>query len=473
MKLVKSLLLGSAAGIVAVGSAVAADLPVRKAAPVDYVQVCSQFGTGYFFIPGTDTCLRISGYVRYQAEYNQSRYPTPSSTGFTLGTLTADAELANVIEEPDVLNATSSDPTVTPFTAERGRVFNQFARAALNFDARTATEFGTLRSYASMFVDSDGVSLNQAYIEFAGLTAGQAPSFFRTVGVPAFRGSAFRTGENNSPMIGYTLDMGAFSAFISAEDRGINTTTAGATVFNGGAAIGAAAHKPSGMPDIVGGFQYSEGGIRVRVSGALNEIRTNLRVPAGVNPNGAFVDSKFGYAIQAGAVIDLPMIGSSTNFQIQGTYAEGAINYVGVGQAGNRFTLQTADAYRDASGSLKMSRAWGIYGTLNHGWAPNFTQSLYGSYGEYDAPSAVRRTFAAGDTVFNLQNDPAQFKTWQIGNIFTWSPAAGLDVALDTNYTQTEAKRRILLQGQASANNARFTKNDHNWTTTLRIQRSF
>jgi hypothetical protein len=68
MKLVKSLLLGSAAGLFAVAGAQAADLPVRKAAPVvDYVRVCSAYGAGFFFIPGTETCLRVSGRVR--AEY--------------------------------------------------------------------------------------------------------------------------------------------------------------------------------------------------------------------------------------------------------------------------------------------------------------------------------------------------------------------------------------------------------------------
>ena len=67
MKLVKSLLLGSAAGLAAVAGAQAADLPMRKAAPVDYVRVCTTYGAGYFYIPGTDTCLRISGYV--QADY--------------------------------------------------------------------------------------------------------------------------------------------------------------------------------------------------------------------------------------------------------------------------------------------------------------------------------------------------------------------------------------------------------------------
>src|SRR5215213_9411509 len=69
MKLVKSLLLGSAAGLVAVAGAQAADLPVRKAAPVDYVRVCSTYGAGYFFIPGSDTCLRISGFVDGEALY--------------------------------------------------------------------------------------------------------------------------------------------------------------------------------------------------------------------------------------------------------------------------------------------------------------------------------------------------------------------------------------------------------------------
>ena len=67
MKLVKSLLLGSAAGIAAVASAQAADLPTRKAAPVEYVRVCDAFGAGFVYIPGTDSCIRISGRVR--AEY--------------------------------------------------------------------------------------------------------------------------------------------------------------------------------------------------------------------------------------------------------------------------------------------------------------------------------------------------------------------------------------------------------------------
>ena len=69
MKMVKSLLLGSAAGIIAVAGAQAADLPV-KAKPVEYVKVCSLYGAGYYYMPGTDICLKLGGFVRYQLNYN-------------------------------------------------------------------------------------------------------------------------------------------------------------------------------------------------------------------------------------------------------------------------------------------------------------------------------------------------------------------------------------------------------------------
>src|SRR3954454_9677861 len=69
MKIVKSLLLGSAAGLVAVAGAQAADLPV-KAKPVEYVKVCSIYGVGFFYIPGTDTCIKIGGWVRFEMDFN-------------------------------------------------------------------------------------------------------------------------------------------------------------------------------------------------------------------------------------------------------------------------------------------------------------------------------------------------------------------------------------------------------------------
>ena len=74
MKTVKSLLLGAAAGFVALTGAQAADLP-GKAAPAEYVRICDTYGAGFFFIPGTDTCLRIGGYVRMDAYVGQQFSP--------------------------------------------------------------------------------------------------------------------------------------------------------------------------------------------------------------------------------------------------------------------------------------------------------------------------------------------------------------------------------------------------------------
>ena len=62
---IKSLLLGSAAALAVVSGAQAADaIMAAQPEPVDYVKVCDAFGTGYFYIPGTETCLRIHGYIR-------------------------------------------------------------------------------------------------------------------------------------------------------------------------------------------------------------------------------------------------------------------------------------------------------------------------------------------------------------------------------------------------------------------------
>ena len=68
MTLIKSLLLGSAAGIVAVATAQAADLPTRKAAPVEYVRVCNVGGITGWTLPGSDTCVKFSGYLTAQFE---------------------------------------------------------------------------------------------------------------------------------------------------------------------------------------------------------------------------------------------------------------------------------------------------------------------------------------------------------------------------------------------------------------------
>ena len=63
---IKSLLLGSAAALVAVSGARAADaVVIAEPEPVEYVRVCDVYGTSFYYIPGTEICLKIGGYVRY------------------------------------------------------------------------------------------------------------------------------------------------------------------------------------------------------------------------------------------------------------------------------------------------------------------------------------------------------------------------------------------------------------------------
>src|SRR6516165_3318819 len=141
MKTVKSLLLGSAAALAVMGGAQAADLPV-KAKPVEYVKICSLYGAGFYYIPGTDTCLKFGGYLRV-----------------------------------DLLVNTNTDDTGNVFT--QGGAKNRFTNAYLwrsredfNIDTRTQTEYGVLRTFADMTFSWT----TDNYINLAGGTTGYGSS---------------------------------------------------------------------------------------------------------------------------------------------------------------------------------------------------------------------------------------------------------------------------------------------------------
>ena len=84
MKMIKSLILGSTAGLIAMSGAQAADLPV-KAKAVEYVKVCSLYGAGFWYIPGTDTCIRIGGAIRIDTALNGDIYDAPFWQGGASG----------------------------------------------------------------------------------------------------------------------------------------------------------------------------------------------------------------------------------------------------------------------------------------------------------------------------------------------------------------------------------------------------
>src|SRR5712671_5278718 len=180
MKTIKSLVLGSAAGLLAMSGAQAADLPV-KAKAVEYVRICSLYGAGFFYIPGTDTCLKLGGYLRVDTTFNG--------------------------------NGVQDQPAWSGDTGQGNRYRDYFStrsRLALTVDTRTATEYGVVRTFSQADFQFDtlgGATFNPtsinttspvgsanllntagggyvavefAFIQFAGFTFGKSASAYAT-----------------------------------------------------------------------------------------------------------------------------------------------------------------------------------------------------------------------------------------------------------------------------------------------------
>ncbi len=184
---IKSLLLGSAAALVAVSGAQAADAIVApEPEAVEYVRVCDAYGAGYFYIPGTETCLRISGYVRADFSAGDDPY-----TGF-----------------------------------DNDKTWGTNTRFTLRTHTASETELGTLKTYTeNRFNFGDGVqgsnTLKHAYIQLGGLMIGKTDSAFHSF--TGYLGDIINddvvdAGLYNTNLISYTFTGGnGFSAIISAE----------------------------------------------------------------------------------------------------------------------------------------------------------------------------------------------------------------------------------------------------------------
>ncbi len=272
---IKSLLLGSAAALVAVSGARAADAVMAEPEAVEYVRVCDAYGAGYFYIPGTETCLRIWGYVRYDMGFGE------------FGGLDVDGD-------------------------GLGDAWNKRARASFRVSTKSDTEFGTLATFietrwqwdnnSASFSDNnfDGdlldavdfnpagpaneFSLNFAYIELGGLRIGKDESVFTTwTGYAGnnvdFDGASVGYGPFDVTLISYTFDAGnGFSAILSLED-------------DNGAGEGY-------MPNVAGGAKYTSGGWTVAAvlgyDEAASEWAGKLRVDATMGAFSAFIMGGYG-----------------------------------------------------------------------------------------------------------------------------------------------------------------------------------
>src|ERR1700760_1640648 len=222
MTLMKSILLGSAVGLVAVAAAQAADLPTRKAAPAEYVKVCNVGGMAGFILPGSDTCFKISGYITGQVEAGNLQRGYSWATVPGLATVTAT-------------RSTNNGPAGGGDGSTRyGNSWGWTTRANIAFDARQDTAYGVLRGYAELQFENGngfdntgtGAYINLAYVQWAGITAGKAPSFFSFFGGGEGWANIFspdQQGFNQPDLLAYTATFGGgFSATIAAQSPGGN-----------------------------------------------------------------------------------------------------------------------------------------------------------------------------------------------------------------------------------------------------------
>ena len=311
--MVKSLLLGSAAGLVAVAGAQAADLPV-KAKPVQYVKICSLYGVGFYYIPGTDMCIKIGGWVR--AEYGWGQ-----NGNFAWGWANGN-----------VNNRTTNNSDFR-------------ARGYITADARNQTEYGTVRGYIAVGVSenehggdvtaSNNFSANRAFIQWAGFTFGRAQSFFDFYSNPAtsywgaFPGSD--TGDGGWFVMGYTAQFGnGFSATIAAEAPRktsiVNTNLAFPL-------IGTVNNSYGGFqaPDIVANLRVDQAWGSAQIMGALHDVNATYYAGAGnraLQLASGHPDDKLGWVIGGGIKLNAPFIGVGDYFQAQVNYTQGALRYV-------------------------------------------------------------------------------------------------------------------------------------------------
>lgn len=262
---IKSLLIGSAAALSTVTGAYAADAVVAaEPEPMEYVRVCDAYGAGFFYIPGTETCLSISGYVWYQV-----------------------GPAANVVVGANGY----AHFDITGFTKN--------VRARVNFDARSETEWGTLRSYIRLqstwtgYNTFDGpVAVDQAWLSIGGLRMGYTESAW----VNTTNGGASSWGSHSWSGMSYGYQQRDLVQYSFSGGNGVFATLSLEDDNNG-----------NWVPDVVGvaGMSQGWGAVWAKI---------------------AYDESASGWAGSLGAQINVPnMAGSS--LRVIGWYANNANNY--------------------------------------------------------------------------------------------------------------------------------------------------
>jgi hypothetical protein len=417
MKLAKSLLLGSVAGLAAVAGAQAADLPIRKAAPVEFVRVCSTYGAGFFYIPGTETCLRVGGRVRADYIYVEPNDREDDSIGFR-------------------------------------------ARGRIQVDARTATAYGLLRTFVRFEITRDtGVfgfkgsdpNVAQAFVQFGGLTAGKVTSFFDNGDLPTGHFGTLRFSDApDVNVLAYTFSFGnGFSASLSLEEGRFGPQV-DAPILNAG----------QRLPDLVGNVKYAGTWGTAQLSGAVHQQRSAVLGAAYGTLAGTIPDTDYGFAVMASGSVNLPMLAPGDALWVAATYADGAMGYLGAGQSIGigQARGEVIDAYIGADGDIETGEGWSVAGGLRHYWTPQVRQNVFGSYAAVEYGRDLSALFGGRDF---------DFTEWRLGTNVIWQPVSGLDIGLEVLYARVDTDAPFV------AANGRVRDHDDAFEGRFRVQRDF
>ncbi|SDS06381.1 porin [Bradyrhizobium canariense] len=535
MKMVKRLVLATAAGFVAVGGAQAADLPV-KAKAVEYVRVCSLYGAGFYYIPGTDTCIKIGGYLRIDSDFNAGVYDQPAWS----------SDLGN---------------------GDRYRnAFSERSRFALTVDTRTASEYGVVRTFAqgdfqfdtlggstsnptalssnlgnntSSILGTPGggyVAVEYVFIQFAGFTFGKSSSAYSTPwnGYPG-NNSSFLIGGNDTVTgvnnIQYTAQFGnGVSASIGLDDpSAFNRTSvynlstgASAGLLPGGigaTGTGSNAYGGVNMPDVVANIKVDQAWGLFQLSGALHEVDAsyNTLAGSGLTPADAVAsttasmlsghpDTKYGGSVMAALQIKNIPTGPGDDIKFDATWAKGDTKNVistsasspsfamfgGVpGQLGSSGTMAfgatTDGVYLPTSaggdGSIHLTTAYGVRGAFNHNWDPYWSSSLFGGMGwvQYDGTAKAEYCaafFASNPTAGGGVHCDPNFSMSELGFITRWTPVKNLTFSAETiwahlNTSFSGTTTAAFSPGAPLQTGAYTFKSQDTVSLNFRVQRNF
>jgi hypothetical protein len=482
---VKRVLLGSAAGVFAVAGAQAADLPV-KAKPVEYVKVCSLYGAGFWYVPGTDTCIKIGAYVKLQTEYNATNGPFMDGVA---------------------LNGAGDTGGRHTRTDTSDFTWNQ--RGVISFDMRTQTEYGTLRSYIDVGEQTSATDANnsgagqlaatalftdRAFIQFAGFTAGRMRSFFDMYfqGTYAFAAQRFAadTSPNGIAGIAYTWQFGGgLSASLSLEDnsqgaggRGRSTINTSLNPLN---TIGVMTIDTKGVEffDPVVNLRLDQAWGFVGVSAAAHDASGGY---FGTTEGTGHPGDVFGWAVSPAFLLNNPFGLAGDTVAAQGVWSKGAAGYAtslfgptAVFGSGLNVGLGWMAEGVFANGTnVELTTVWSANAAYEHRWNPQWRTSLYGGMVgvQYDdtAKGLICATIAGG---INRQNCDPNFSLSEIGSRTMWNPVPDLDVGVDVVWwhlnTAFNGSQALLAQQGAKPAGTYAVKDQDALSAVFRIQRNF